>query len=953
MKCLHFLLPRTLMARVFALLTVSMLIFLLTGFGLVIHLQINQQIEDAQDSASMLAELAAQAVEESAVIGDYDTVKRTLETMLVRSPFKSAAFIDLSGGIIRLQNTHQTHDYIPSWLEKEVSSRLFDVNRPIHVGGRDYGVMRLSFDQQQIASQLWKLIAQALVLVVVFLLLSLFLTWLMSRRWLGHLGKLQAYQAQVAAGSLQPRLQAADNAPAEIQEVMKVLDSATSSLRDQFGQRIDSLMNALIQHQNAMDEASIVCEADVTGQLIYVNDRFIESTGFSRAELLNMTVDQMGIPATDAQWRWTPHESVWSGEVTLYNRNGTQQWRHRTIVPIFDSARVIEKYICIDIDVTDRKLYELAIIKNVERQHIISELGQQALTDVDPDRFAFVIADAAIRGVGADFCLILDRDGSRSTLKLKAACGWPASIELSRFMADASILDSDTAGYGKAVSAGEVRMLANDIKTSSGVKVGAEILLSTASKPTGAFGIYFKDDKALSADELNFLQALTTIMSATCERSETRAHLTYLASYDSLTDLPNRRHLVEQLEGRITQAEIKNSTAAVMFIDLDRFKNVNDTMGHAAGDVLLRQVSRRLAQSAGQGDVVARLGGDEFAVVLQTGSQINAIETMAARLIKVLEEPIEINDQDVILSASIGIALYPDHGRNADELIMNADSAMYSAKASGRNTYQFYTREMNEHALRRVQIETLLRGALDRHEFMLLFQPKVDISSGAISGFEALLRWHNVQAGPVSPLEFIPILEDTGLISSVGEWVIRQVCTQLQHWKSEGVVLKPVAINLSARQLQQKNLPLLINTIFNEFEIEPSLIELELTESMLMSDPESIVGILDNIRSQGVRIAIDDFGTGYSSLAYLKRFPIDTLKIDRTFVKDLPDDTDDAAITKAVIALGHQLNLKVIAEGVETPEQLELLAQNGCDEFQGYYFSKPVEAEVCLKMLKG
>jgi diguanylate cyclase (GGDEF)-like protein len=392
-----------------------------------------------------------------------------------------------------------------------------------------------------------------------------------------------------------------------------------------------------------------------------------------------------------------------------------------------------------------------------------------------------------------------------------------------------------------------------------------------------------------------------------------------------------------------------------MFIDLDRFKNVNDMLGHGVGDQLLVQAAGRLEACARRGDVVARLGGDEFAVVLPQLEAHHDNEADAAlvagRIIEALAQPFHLQGQQLFVSASIGIASYPEDGACAEQLLKSADTAMYSAKNNGRNNYQFYSAALHENAAQRMQLESQLRQALERGEFLLHYQPKLDLAGGTISGFEALLRWNHPERGLVPPLEFISILEDTGLIIPVGDWVIAEVCRQLRAWEAAGLPAPPVAINLSARQLQQADLAAGIERIVQGAGVDPALLEFELTESMLMANPEAAVAILSRIKALGMRLSVDDFGTGYSSLAYLKRFPLDALKIDRTFVRDLPDDPDDAAITKAVIRLAHSLNLKVVAEGVENIAQLRELEKYDCDEIQGYYVGRPLPAADCVALL--
>jgi diguanylate cyclase (GGDEF)-like protein len=391
---------------------------------------------------------------------------------------------------------------------------------------------------------------------------------------------------------------------------------------------------------------------------------------------------------------------------------------------------------------------------------------------------------------------------------------------------------------------------------------------------------------------------------------------------------------------------------AVLFIDLDRFKLVNDTQGHSAGDKLLKEAADRLSQCVRSGDTVGRFGGDEFGAIVSDLAKPGDAGVVAQKVLDALALPFKLDAYDTYVSASIGITLFPADGDNPESLVMNADTAMYRAKEQGRNTYQYFTREMNERALARVRMEAALRRAIDHKEFLLHYQPKVNLQSRLICGFEALLRWQHPDKGLVLPGEFVSVLEDTGLIVTVGEWVLREVCEQIQAWQRAGLAVTPVTVNVSARQFQQKDFESIVRRILREAGLDPSLVQLELTESLLMSDPEGAARTLRGLKDSGVKISVDDFGTGYSSLAYLKRFPIDALKIDHSFIRDITTDPEDAMITLAIIGLAHNLKLKVIAEGVETQEQLELLAANGCDEIQGYYFSVPTTAEECAKMMR-
>jgi diguanylate cyclase (GGDEF)-like protein/PAS domain S-box-containing protein len=425
----------------------------------------------------------------------------------------------------------------------------------------------------------------------------------------------------------------------------------------------------------------------------------------------------------------------------------------------------------------------------------------------------------------------------------------------------------------------------------------------------------------------------------------------YLAQFDALTGLPNRNVFQDRLVQAMALAKRNEWPMAVLFIDLDRFKLVNDTLGHRAGDKLLKLAAERLRSCIRGSDTVGRLGGDEFAAILTELSIPSDAGIVAQKIIDVVRQPFDLEGKETYVTASIGITLYPADSDAAETLIMNADAAMYRAKEQGRNNYQYFTRDMNERALQRVRLEAALRRALERKEYRLVYQPKVLLATGKICGFEALLRWDS-EKGTVGPADFIPVLEETGLIVPVGEWVLQTACTQIRAWQQAGLKVPPVSVNLSARQFEQKNLHEAVHRILAETGVDGSLIEFEITESLLMNDPESAAKTLSSLKESGVRLSMDDFGTGYSSLGYLKRFPIDKLKIDRTFVHDISTDADGAALTRAIIHLAQNLRLKVVAEGVEAEDQLAFLRANGCDEMQGYLFARPTDPEACGQMLR-
>jgi diguanylate cyclase (GGDEF)-like protein/PAS domain S-box-containing protein len=426
-------------------------------------------------------------------------------------------------------------------------------------------------------------------------------------------------------------------------------------------------------------------------------------------------------------------------------------------------------------------------------------------------------------------------------------------------------------------------------------------------------------------------------------RKAAEGRIQYLAHHDFLTGLPNRTLMCDRLTVALAQARRWTHVVAVLFINLDRFKVVNDTLGYTAGDAVLQQVAVRVKYCTREGDTVARLGGDEFMIVLPNLTSPQDAASVAQKVVQEFARPMQVDGQDLVVSASIGVSLFPADATRADDLVQNADTAMYSAKELGRNRYRFYTADLNVQTQERLAIEQGLRVAEQHKELRLLYQPKIDLGSRAIIGVEALLRWHHPSLGLISPVRFIPVAEETGLIVPIGEWVLRTACRQIREWRDKGIRL-PVAVNLSARQFRECNLAQTIDRIRSEAGIAPEYLEIEITESDAMVDAESAIATLSQMKANGVSISIDDFGTGYSSLSYLKRFPIDTLKIDRSFIDNVATDGDYGAIVKAIIALAHSLDLKVVAEGIETEGQAEFLNRAGCDFAQGFLFSPPVNA---------
>ncbi|MEM7083377.1 MAG: EAL domain-containing protein [Pseudomonadota bacterium] len=436
------------------------------------------------------------------------------------------------------------------------------------------------------------------------------------------------------------------------------------------------------------------------------------------------------------------------------------------------------------------------------------------------------------------------------------------------------------------------------------------------------------------------------------ERKRSELRLNYLAQYDTLTEIPNRQYFNDQLEKAIARAERTSSTFAVFYFDIDNFKTINDTMGHAAGDKLLRVVASRLRHAVRQGDTIARLGGDEFALVLEDVDSVLDVESFATHLLNKIKQPFKINTRAIDVTTSIGITLYPTDDMDRESLLRNADMAMYQAKDRGKNNFQFFTSKMHRDLIRFHSMETDIKQAISASQFHLVYQPQVSLTDHSVCGAEALIRWEHPERGAVSPVEFIPVAEEAGLAVSLGSWVLEAACQQLVQWRNSNEVLVPIAVNISPMQFQQPGFHHEVKAILENYQLPANLLELELTEYSLMQDTSAVQTCLHRLKDIGVRLAIDDFGTGHSCLSYLKTFPIDILKIDRSFVSDIGQEGHGTAVCSAIIAMAQGLNLQTVAEGIETQAQLEFMTRFGCDLGQGWVFGRAVSPQVLQSTIK-
>ena len=648
----------------------------------------------------------------------------------------------------------------------------------------------------------------------------------------------------------------------------------------------------------------------------------------------------------------------WSGEYRFRRKDGSHAVVFDRGMVIRDSGGRPVRMIGAMVDVTARKEAERKIALHAQRQEIIARLGQLALRESDLDA---VLAEAArgLRAGGCDVAAIAERLGGGLEFLMRAASGEGAESSIGRSAtidADAkwaSLLDSPEAAAVHARDHFESRHAGRP--WSSWLRRLASGVYAPVRGENGPFGILMMGalrDYAFDAEDLSFAEAIAHVLSAAVRRHQTQTRLAYMAEFDVLTGLPNRNLLHDRLTQSLAQAGRHGWQGAVLFIDLDRFKLVNDTLGHHVGDRLIAEVGRRIKQCVRAGDTVGRVSGDEYGVVLGELAQADDAAFVAQKILDVLALPFDLDGNEAYVTASIGISVFPSDGDDAETLLKNADMAMYRAKELTRNAYCFFTGEMNQRSVAKLQLNNDLRRAIERSEFVLHYQPKIDLADGRVHGVEALLRWNHPQRGMVTPGEFIPALEDSGLILPVGEWVLEEAAAQLRRWLREGLRALPVAVNLSAKQFRRRDLDALIRRTLAAAGVSAGLIELEITESCLMEDAEDAVRLLANLRAAGLRISVDDFGTGYSSLSSLTRLPLNALKIDRSFVRDVVSSAEAASIVRAVIDMAHNLSFTVIAEGVETAEQMAFLKRHGCDLAQGYLFDRPMPASQLAERLR-
>jgi diguanylate cyclase (GGDEF)-like protein/PAS domain S-box-containing protein len=704
--------------------------------------------------------------------------------------------------------------------------------------------------------------------------------------------------------------------------------SATGALSDD-----DALVSTIISHDTArmlktllgnLDGMVYRCRDDEHRTMEFVSDGCRRITGYGIDDLLhNRRVSYHSLihPDDRERVRTATHEGLqlsgrFDCEYRIRHASGEIRWVWETGTGIFDDDGQLIAVEGIVQDITARKESSQAL-REAERRY-------------------YNLFENAIEGI---FRTSLDGQYLDANPALARIYGFDSPAELM-----ASLKDIGKQLYVEPSRRDEFIALMRSRGSVSGFE-------SQVYRRDGEIIWISENARAVHDDDGRIVCYEGTVEDIT-ERKLYQARIEQQANYDSLTGLANRSLLNDRLQHAIRTAAAYGTRVAVVFVDLDRFKFINDSLGHHVGDELLRAMAERLKASVRESDTVARLGGDEFVLLINGHGEPDDVAVVLERMLSNISQPWTIPQGDCNVTCSIGVAIYPDDGDNAQTLLKYADTAMYRAKERGRNNFQFFTAELNALIRERFELESKLRRALERGQFSLEYQPRVDMQSGLVVAVEALLRWR-VDGELVSPSKFIPVAEDIGLIAPIGKWVLRQACAQNKQWQAAGLPPIVMSVNVSTRQFRQDNFVQAVADILASTGLEPQYLEIELTESAVMHDAEQFIAMLDQLKQLGVSIAVDDFGTGYSSLSYLKRFPVDRLKIDRSFVIDIESDADNATIVRAIIALGHNLGLKVVAEGVETQRQLEFLRANLCDELQGHYFSPPLTADEFAWCLKG
>lgn len=697
-------------------------------------------------------------------------------------------------------------------------------------------------------------------------------------------------------------------------ELDRLVEDRTSELTAAHAQL--KLLEAALQAA-----ANSISITDPKGTVVWTNPAFSALSGYRAEEIVgvNRRVLKSGVHEAGFYrelWAAISSGRVWRGEVTNRRKDGSLSLEEMTITPVASQAGKITHFIAINQDITDRKKAERALREAEKKYRTIFEDAVVGIFQATPD--------GRLLNINRAFAEIHGYESPEQLLAETSEVGHRGLIDFAQVSEWIGVLEAH----------GTIRGAEVEVRCRNGSRKWVMVNLRAERDAAG-----------------NVVLHEGTVEDVT-ERKLAQQQVNYLAYYDALTGLPNRILLYDRLNTAISSARERGCKAALLFLDLDRFKIINDSLGHSFGDMLLQEVAKRLKAQTRQEDTVGRVSGDEFLIVLTGVESLPEVESIAARIVDSLMGEFVIQGRALSVTCSLGISIFPQHGEDGETLIKNADAAMYTAKEQGCNTLCLFNDEMNTKVTERLILENDLRGAIDREEFVLEYQPQLNIGTGCVIGLEALIRWQHPVRGRVMPQEFIRVAESCGLIVAIGEWVLRTACLQIRAWQDAGLLVVPVAVNVSAVQFRQDGFGEVIKEVLRETNVDPRYIELELTESLLLSNADVMFKVLQDLQQTGLKLVIDDFGTGYSSLSYLKHFPVSKLKIDRSFIRDVAFNPDDASITTAIINMSKGLNLRVIAEGVENEAQLSFLREHHCDEFQGFYFSRPLDVSAVVNKLR-
>jgi diguanylate cyclase (GGDEF)-like protein/PAS domain S-box-containing protein len=713
------------------------------------------------------------------------------------------------------------------------------------------------------------------------------------------------------------------NLEERVMDRTRELTDANQQLASEFEERRQAEERHHLQAAALAAAANAIVITDHEGKIVWVNRAFTGMTGYSEEDVLgkNARVLKSGEQSDSYYanlWSTISSGTVWQGEIVNRRKDGSIYTEEMTITPVTrDADNLANRYfIAMKQDITERKQIERALRRAEEKYRAIFEDAVVGIFRSTPGGRYIEVNPAMARMLGYD-----------------------SPDELVANITDIS------------------RQVYVDPKRREELK---RLLREQGTVKNFEYAVYRKDGTKLWFSENMRVVSEDGVVVAyegtnedVTDRKVAEERVQYLAYYDALTGLPNRTLLKDRLTKALADARRQKYKIALLFLDLDRFKDINDSLGHAVGDLFLQEVAERLKRFAREQDTVSRLAGDEFLIMLTHINDISDAAVAAERLMDAMTTGFVVQGHALNVSCSIGISMFPEQGADCETLIKNADAAMYGAKESGRNNFRFFAEHMNARAAERLILENSLRQALGKNELFLVYQPQMDIATGMITGLEALLRWQHPELGLVPPDRFIRIAENSGLIAPIGEWVLRTACRQARTWQDDGVPAVSVAVNVSAVQFRQEGFCQLIRKVLDETGLAPQYLELELTESLLLANADVTFSVLQELKDMGVTLAIDDFGTGYSSFNYLRQFRVSKLKIDRSFIRDIAVNPDDAAITTAIISMAKSLNLRVIAEGVENEAQMSFLRAHQCDEIQGYYFCKPLAVDKVADKLRG